>query len=102
MFTALVGVTLPTYILFNINYILSSVLGRMASPAPFTVIRVMSGNLYFLIFIMDPIVIMRNQDVREVLKITVNKLRRRGREKALPTSSKINPTAKVELQVQRS
>ena len=86
MLIAIVGVTLPPYILFNLNTVLLSALGLNPPPPAFTIIMIAFGNLYSLIFIMDPIVIMRNQDVREVVKSIIAKLRGR-REKATAQNS---------------
>ena len=91
MFIALVGVTLPPYILFNLNTIVLRSLGGAPPPPALTVAMVAFGNLYSLIFIMDPIVMMRNQDVREVVESIIAWLRTRaqgrGRERDTPLSS---------------
>ena len=86
MLIALVGVTLPPYILFNLNTVLLSALGLNPPPTVFTIIKIAFSNLYSLIFIMDPIVIMRNQDVREVVESIIAKLHGR-REKATAQNS---------------
>ena len=84
LFTALLGVTLPAFIFSTFARVLSIVLAsRNTTPRPvITIVAVLLTNMFLLIFIMDPIVIMRNQDVREVLQTITAKLRpedRRGR-----------------------
>lgn len=99
LFIALVGVTFPTYIVLSLGNVALNALSVRPQPAGYTIISILLASLYILIFVMDPIVIMRNQDVREVVQIIVDKLRRRGREVA---PCKTKPIAQIELQVQRS
>ena len=74
MFITLVGVTLPPIIVFQVSTALNL---SPTLPPSIVIIGIVCGNFFYLIFIMDPIVIMRNQDVREVLQTIVAKLRRR-------------------------
>ena len=83
LFTALVGVTFPTYIVLTLGNVALNALNVRPQPAGHTITSILLASLYILIFVMDPIIIMRNQDVREVVQIIVDKLRRRGREVAL-------------------
>ena len=75
LFTALVGVTFPSFLFFALGRAVLVALSITPPPPAFIVIAIMLGSLYLLIFIMDPIVIMRNQDVREVIQIITAKLR---------------------------
>ena len=73
LFTALVGVTFPSFLFFIIGRAALVALSITPPPPGFTVIAIILGSLYLLIFILDPIVIMRNQDVREVIQIITAK-----------------------------
>ena len=80
LFITLVGVTFPTYIVVTLGNVVLNARSVSPQPGSFTVVATLMTSLYILIFIMDPVVIMRNQDVKEVLEIIINKLRKRGRE----------------------
>jgi predicted nucleic acid-binding Zn ribbon protein len=67
LFLALVGVGLPPFIFFVIGRPLVSSLNIVPHPA-YTVIQVIGRAFYPLITIMDPIVIMRNQDFRAAMR----------------------------------
>ena len=79
LFNALVGVTLPAFIFVTFvqaGAIVLTTQTRMVTLSPvFVIITVALTNLFLLIFIMDPIVILRNQDVREVMETITAKLR---------------------------
>ena len=68
LFTALVGVTLPSYVFFILARAALRILNISRPPTVYTIISVLLGSLFLLIFILDPIVIMRNKDVRGVVK----------------------------------
>ena len=89
LFTALVGVTFPSFLFFIISRAALVALSVTPPPPAFTVIAIMLGSLYLLIFIMDPIVIMRNQDVREVIQLIIAKLHptRERRRKGLANTT---------------
>ena len=89
MFIVLVGVSLPPYILFNLNSFGSSALQLDSPPPALTIVSVVAKNLISLIFIMDPIIIMRNQEVREVVKNIADKLRGRRERVAGQSSSTV-------------
>ena len=97
LFIALVGVTFPAYIVLTLGNVALNALNIRPQPAGFTIASIFLASLYVLIFVMDPIVIMRNQDVREVLQTIMAKLRRKGRE--VPASSS-SETANLELRSQ--
>ena len=102
MFIALVGVTLPSYIFFNLNTVVSR---GMSTPPALTVAMVAFGNLYSLIFILDPIVMMRNEDVREVVEGMIAWLRGRGRESMIASlrgRGRDTPRSSPALEVQES
>ena len=99
MFVVLVGVTLPSYIVLLLGNVVLNALNVRPQPAGFTIASTFLASLYILIFVLDPIVIMRNQDMREVLETITAKFRRRGREVASNCS---NPLADLELQEQLS
>jgi hypothetical protein len=100
LFIALIGVTFPTYVVVTLGNVILNACNIRPPPAVFTIIATFTASLYILIFVMDPIVIMRNQDVREVLQIIVNKLRKRGRDIVPSSSTGGNPISNTELQTQ--
>ena len=67
LFIALVGVAILPFIFFVIGRPLVRSLGIVLHPA-YTVIQVIGRAFYPFLTIMDPIVVMRNQDFREVMK----------------------------------
>jgi hypothetical protein len=79
LFGALIGVTLPAFISTNLTRavgIFHTTQNTTPTPRPLlTFVSVVLTNIYLLIFITDPIVIMRNQDVREVMVTIKAKLR---------------------------
>ena len=79
LFSAIMGVTLPTY-LFSIFGETALHIFQATPPAAYTVVRVLLRSTPNLITILDPIVIMRNQDTREVIKIIMNRFKGRQRE----------------------
>ena len=81
LFTALVGVTLPSYAFFILGRGALRIFNISPPPPVYTITSVLLGSLFLLIFILDPIVIMRNQDVREVVKIIIGRQRERERER---------------------
>jgi hypothetical protein len=83
LFTAILGVTFPAYLM--------SIFGEAAlyifedtPPAAYTIVTVLLRGTPNLITVLDPIVIMRNQDVREVIRIIVNNVKRTQREAQQP------------------
>ena len=79
LFSALIGVTLPAFffgiLIRALAIIISTENTTSAANSYFVFISVVLTNLYLLIFITDPIVIMRNQDVRDVMETIRAKLR---------------------------
>ena len=67
LFLALVGVGVLPFIFFVIGRPLVSSLGIVPHPA-YTVIQAIGRAFYPLLTIMDPIVVMRNQDFREAIR----------------------------------
>ena len=76
LFTAIIGVTIPTYLLIIFGdtalYFLEA-----TPPSAYTFVVVLLRGTPNLITILDPIVIMRNQDVRDVIQIIIARIRRR-------------------------
>ena len=79
LFSALIGVTLPAFFfgifIRALAIVISTENTTFAANSYFVFISVVLTNLYLLIFITDPIVIMRNQDVRDVMETIRAKLR---------------------------
>ena len=105
LFTAIMGVTFPTYLTAIFGdatlYILEA-----TPPTAYTIILVLLRATPNLITILDPIVIMRNQDVREVIQTIMAKLRKRRREERLHvaalSSSDASPSDQLELTIQKN
>ena len=68
LFTALVGVTLPSYVFFILARAALRIFNISRPPTAYTITSVLLGSLLLLIFILDPIVIMRNKDVMGVVE----------------------------------
>lgn len=98
LFIALVDVTFPTYIVVTLGNVVLNARNIRPQPAVFTIIATLMTSLYILIFITDPVVIMRNQDVKEVLQIIIKKLHKRGREIVPSSSTRGNTTTDIKLQ----
>ena len=100
LFNALVGVTLPAFIFSSLIRVLSIFVNarntQNTTSMPnqvFILVSVLLTNLYLLIFITDPIVIMRNQDVREVMATITAKLCPGIGKKRIGGTSTANKTA---------
>ena len=78
LFAALVGVSFPSYLFFTFGNIALNALNVRPAPPAYTIVAILSRSLFPLLVIMDPIVIMRNQDVREVIHSIFGKLSKRG------------------------
>ena len=98
LFTAIMGVTFPTYLTTIFGDAALHIL-EATPPTAYTIIMVLLRGTPNLITILDPIVIMRNQDVREVIQTIVAKLQRRQREviAAAMSSSDASPNDQLEL-----
>lgn len=79
LFMASVGVLVPPYLYFAIDGAILQAVG-MATPPAFTACSIIMLNIYYLIFTPDPVIMMRNQDVREVIKVIRDKFHGRKRE----------------------
>jgi hypothetical protein len=98
LFGALIGVTLPAFIfaifIRAISIFFTAQNRTSAANSYFVFISVVLTNLYLLIFITDPIVIMRNQDVREVMETIKAKLRpgseRRGQTETQTQTNEVS------------
>ena len=74
LFIALIGCSLPPLVIFLVFQIELGIVGRPSVTT--TVLQLMVGRLMFLsLSAIDPIVILRNGDVREVLKRTIRHIR---------------------------
>ena len=100
LFNALVGVTLPAFIFSSLIRVLSIFVNARNTQNPtsmpnrvFILVSILLTNLYLLIFITDPIVIMRNQDVREVMATITAKLCPGSGKKRIGVTSTANKTA---------
>ena len=68
LFLALIGVSIPPSIFVLIGRIIVIISGT-ALPTAYTVAEVLVGPTISLLIIIDPIVIMRNQDFREIIRM---------------------------------
>ena len=79
MSLGLVGVMLPSYMYFVGGLIIFRVILQVDLPETFFVGAVIMLSIYYLIFITDPIIMLRNQDVRQVMNGIVGNIRRKWR-----------------------
>lgn len=91
LFLALIGITLPPV---TISFIGRVIIGEANRPTAYTVVEILAGSLMFpLLTIIDPLVIMRNEDFTEVIKAMLNKLANSyNREESTQRRSAINNT----------
>ena len=68
LFLALIGVSIPPTTFVLIARIISIIIGGTALPTAYIVIEILVGSTISLLIIVDPIVIMRNEDFREAIK----------------------------------
>ena len=70
----MIGVTLPPAILLLIGWAIVSI-PDVALPTAYSVLEVVAGSSFFVLILVDPIVIMRNEDFREVFMKVLNKIK---------------------------
>ena len=75
LFLALAGVSFPPFVFFVVGRPIITALGVTPRPA-YTVAGVIGRTFYPLLTIIDPIVIMRNEDFRESIKRMLRKFKR--------------------------
>lgn len=90
LFVTLIVLLVPGHIYFLTGSIVISALGVDQPPA-FTVGGAFMLSLYYLIFIMDPVIIMRNHDVKEVVKVMSRSCFRRKKHTQHSTSKTASP-----------
>ena len=88
LFLALVGVGLPPFVFFVIGRPIITALEVVPHPA-YTVAGVIGRAFYPLLTIVDPIVVMRNQDFKESIRKTLNWVKKTSGK---PTESDANTT----------
>ena len=99
LFTTLVGVSFPAYLFFTFGNITLNSLDIQPPPAGYTIVAVVSRSIYALIIVMDPIVIMRNQDVKQVLLQIFAKMKKKWeRLSSHHTSSGVKNSSTIETQ----
>ena len=76
LFLALVGINILPFTFFVVGRSVIVSL-RIVPPPAYVVVGVISRSLFPLLTIMDPIVIMRNEDFKEVVRKLFNKLNKR-------------------------
>ena len=74
LYLALIGVSLPPAILLLIGWALVSV-GVVILPSSYRAVEILAGSSFSTLIFIDPIVIMRNEDFREVIKKLLNKIK---------------------------
>ena len=72
LFLALIGITLPSVIILFISRV---IIGKTNLPTAYAIVEILAGSLMFpLLTLIDPLVIMRNEDFSEVIKTILAKL----------------------------
>ena len=74
LFLALAGVSVPPFIFFVLGRPIITTLGIVPQPA-YTVAGIIGRAMYPLLVIVDPIVIIRNEDFREVIRKVLSKIK---------------------------
>lgn len=79
MLIGLVGVILPPFLFFSIGNAVLNGLGVRSPPPGFVIAAIIARSSFVLIVVFDPIVLMRNEDMRQVIKSIIDKLTSRDR-----------------------
>lgn len=79
LYLSLIGVSLPPVIFLIIGRAIVFISGK-ALPTTYSVVEILAGSSFSLLLIIDPIVIMRNEDFREVVRKLWNKMKGKKRE----------------------
>ncbi len=74
LYLALIGVSLPPAILLLIGWTLVSI-GGVTLPSSYRAVEILAGSSFSMLIFIDPIVIMRNEDFREIIKKMLNKIK---------------------------
>ena len=99
LFITLVGISFPSFLFFTFGNITLNSLNIQPPPAGYTIAAIISRTTFSLIAIMDPIVIMRNQDVKQVLQQMFAKMKRKWeRLSSHHTSSGVENSSTTETQ----
>ena len=77
LFIELVGVSVPAYLLVAFGEVASMAVNVQEWPPAFAVVSVLVRGMPPLIIVLDPIAIMKNQEVREVIKEMVAKFKKK-------------------------
>ena len=77
MFVTLVGVSFFSYFFFNFGGIALRSLKLSPPPPAYIILAIIARSLFVMLVIMDPLVILRNPEVREVLSAITRKIKRR-------------------------
>ena len=67
LFLALIGVSIPPTAFVFVGRVIIIIVGGASLPTAYTVAELLVGSTISVLFIVDPIVIMRNQDFRETI-----------------------------------
>ena len=74
LYLSLIGVTLPTAILLLVGWAIVSI-GGVALPSAYSILEILASSSFPVLIFVDPIVIMRNDDFREVIKKMLRKIK---------------------------
>lgn len=74
LYLALIGVSLPPAILLLTSWAVVTI-GGVALPTYYRVFEILAGSSFSVLIFVDPIVIMRNEDFKEVIKKMLNKIK---------------------------
>ena len=79
LYLSLIGVSLPPVVFLIIGRAIIFFSSK-AVPTTYSVVEILAGSSFSLLMIIDPIVIMRNEDFKEVIKKLLNKIKGQTRE----------------------
>lgn len=78
LYLSLIGISLPPVIVLFIGRVIIFISG-VALPTAYNVVQILAGSSFSLLVFIDPIVIMRNEDFKEVVKKVLNKIKAQTR-----------------------
>ena len=79
LFFAVLGVSIPTFFFFALGPVILRELGIQRPPEAYVITSIISRSAYSILVILDPIALMRNADMREIISKGVKDLKRKLR-----------------------
>ena len=74
LYLSLIGISLPPVIFLFIGRVIAFISGA-AFPTAYNVLQILAGSSFSLLVFIDPMVIMRTEDFKEVVKKVLKKIK---------------------------